>query len=56
MMELSKWYLCGAEGLPQSEDKAFYYAERGARKGLPRAEFAMGMSIAKFELMTRLLL
>jgi TPR repeat protein len=43
MMELSKWYLCGAEGLPASEEKAYFYAEKAAKKELPRAEFAMGI-------------
>lgn len=44
MLGLSKWYLCGAEGLPPNEEKAFTYAERAARNGLPQAEFAMGIS------------
>jgi TPR repeat protein len=42
-MGLSKWYLCGADGFPANEEKAFIYAERAAKKGLPQAEFAMGM-------------
>jgi TPR repeat protein len=43
-MGLSKWYLCGAEGFTANEEKAFIYAERAAKKGLPQAEFAMGMT------------
>jgi TPR repeat protein len=42
MMGLSKWYLCGGEGFSASEEKAFIYAERAAKKGLPQAEFGMG--------------
>jgi TPR repeat protein len=42
MMGLSKWYLCGGEGFAPNEEKAYIYAERAAKKGLPQAEFAMG--------------
>lgn len=42
-MGLSKWYLCGADGFPANEEKAYIYAERAAKKGLPQAEFAMGI-------------
>ena len=43
MMGMSKWYLCGGEGIPRNEEKAFMYAERAANKGFPAAEFAMGI-------------
>lgn len=43
MMGLSKWYLCGGEALAPNEEKAYIYAERAAKKGLPQAEFAMGI-------------
>jgi len=42
MMGLSKWYLCGGEGFPPDEEKAYYYADLAATAGLPQAEFAMG--------------
>jgi TPR repeat protein len=42
MMGLSKWYLCGADEIPRSEEKAFINAERAAKMGHPAAEFAMG--------------
>jgi len=42
-MGLSKWYLCGGEGFSPNEEKAFVYADRAAKAGLPQAEFAMGM-------------
>ncbi|KAI5119311.1 hypothetical protein M0805_004555 [Coniferiporia weirii] len=46
-MALSKWFLCGAEGVAEGgfardESLAFTFAEKAARKGLPSAEFAMG--------------
>ncbi|KAH8112507.1 HCP-like protein [Phellopilus nigrolimitatus] len=49
-MALSKWFLCGAEegegsiggGFAKDEALAFAFAERGARAGLPSAQFAMG--------------
>jgi len=44
MMGLSKWYLCGGEGFSPNEEKAYIYAERAAKMGLPQAEFAMGIS------------
>lgn len=42
-MAISKWFLCGVEGvLEKNEDLAFAYARRAALTGLPTAEFAMG--------------
>lgn len=42
-MAVSKWFLCGVEGvLEKNEDIAFTYAKRAAITGLPTAEFAMG--------------
>ena len=42
-MALSKWFLCGYEGLLQKNDEmAFVYAERAAQASLPTALFAMG--------------
>ncbi|KZS98298.1 HCP-like protein [Sistotremastrum niveocremeum HHB9708] len=42
-MALSKWFLCGAEGsFDKDERLAYTFAEKAARKGLPSAEFAMG--------------
>ncbi|THH03459.1 hypothetical protein EW145_g6235 [Phellinidium pouzarii] len=46
-MALSKWFLCGAEDIPEGgfakdEALAYTFAEKAARKGLPSAEFAMG--------------
>ncbi|KAL9114178.1 MAG: hypothetical protein Q9227_001950 [Pyrenula ochraceoflavens] len=42
-MAISKWFLCGHEGLfEKSEEIAFTYAQRAAQSGLPTAEFALG--------------
>jgi TPR repeat protein len=42
-MAISKWFLCGFEGIfEKNEELAFTYARRAARAGLPTAEFAMG--------------
>ena len=42
-MAISKWFLCGHEGLfRKNEELAFTYAQRAAQTGLPTAEFAMG--------------
>lgn len=42
-MAISKWFLCGHEGLfNKNEELAFVYANRAAHSGLPTAEFAMG--------------
>ena len=42
-MAVSKWFLCGHEGLfSKNEELAFTYAQRAAQIGLPTAEFAMG--------------
>lgn len=42
-MALSKWFLCGAEGVfDKDEGLALTFAQRAAEKGLPSAEFAMG--------------
>jgi TPR repeat protein len=42
-MALSRWFLCGAEGDFEKDDSlAFIFAKKAARKGLPKAEFAMG--------------
>ncbi|KAI5295245.1 hypothetical protein KEM55_006274 [Ascosphaera atra] len=42
-MAISKWFLCGHEGLFEKNDEiAFKYAKRAASSGLPTAEFAMG--------------
>ena len=42
-MAISKWFLCGVEGvLEKNEGLAFTYARRAALAGLPTAEFAMG--------------
>ena len=42
-MAISKWFLCGYEGVfNKSEELAFTYAQRAAQIGLPTAEFAMG--------------
>ena len=42
-MAISKWFLCGYEGLfEKNEELAFTYAQRAALSGLPTAEFAMG--------------
>ena len=42
-MAISKWFLCGYEGVfEKNEALAFTYAERAAHEGLATAEFAMG--------------
>ncbi|KAL9100933.1 MAG: hypothetical protein Q9163_003748 [Psora crenata] len=42
-MSVSKWFLCGYDGLiEKSEELAFVYAQRAAQSGLHTAEFAMG--------------
>ncbi|BDD63248.1 hypothetical protein MAP00_008165 [Monascus purpureus] len=42
-MALSKWFLCGHEGVFEKNDElAFTYAQRAAQSGLPTAEFALG--------------
>ena len=42
-MVISKWFLCGYEGLfEKNEELAFTYAQRAAQSGLATAEFAMG--------------
>ena len=42
-MAISKWFLCGYEGLfEKNEELAFVYARRAAQSGLATAEFAMG--------------
>ncbi|KAK5953035.1 hypothetical protein OHC33_006157 [Knufia fluminis] len=42
-MAISKWFLCGHEGLfEKSEELAFTYAQRAAIDGLPTAQFAVG--------------
>lgn len=42
-MAISKWFLCGHEGVFEKNDEmAFTYAKRAAQGGLPTAEFAMG--------------
>lgn len=42
-LAISKWFICGHEGLFQkNEELAFKYAQRAAQQGLPTAEFAMG--------------
>ncbi len=42
-MAISKWFLCGYEGVfDKNEEIAFRYARRAAASGLPTAEFAMG--------------
>ena len=55
-MGLSKLYLMGFEGCPPNEEMAYVNAERAAKAGLPKAEFAMGISINKFYLTIRLFL
>jgi len=32
-MGLSKWYLCGGDGFPPNEERAYHYAERAAKLG-----------------------
>ncbi|EER23128.1 hypothetical protein D8B26_001202 [Coccidioides posadasii str. Silveira] len=42
-MAISKWFLCGHEGVFEKNDEmAFVYAKRAAQNGLPTAEFALG--------------
>ncbi|KAF2084582.1 HCP-like protein [Saccharata proteae CBS 121410] len=42
-MAISKWFLCGYEGVfPKNEELAYTYAQRAAGAGLDTAEFAMG--------------
>ncbi|CZR57627.1 related to SKT5 protein [Phialocephala subalpina] len=42
-MAISKWFLCGYEGVfEKSEELAFTYAKKAAAAKLPTAEFAMG--------------
>ncbi|EPS40317.1 hypothetical protein H072_5884 [Dactylellina haptotyla CBS 200.50] len=42
-MAISKWFLCGHEGVfNKNEELAFKYAQQAAKTGLPTAEFAMG--------------
>ncbi|PGH12563.1 hypothetical protein AJ79_04184 [Helicocarpus griseus UAMH5409] len=42
-MAISKWFLCGHEGLFEKNDElAFTYAKRAAQSGLGTAEFALG--------------
>lgn len=42
-MSISKWFLCGFEGLfDKNEELAFTHAQRAAQSGLATAEFAMG--------------
>ena len=42
-MAISKWFLCGYEGVfRKNEELAFTYAQRAAQMGLPTAEFAIG--------------
>ena len=42
-MAISKWFLCGHEGVFEKNDEmAFTYAQRAAQSGLATAEFALG--------------
>ncbi|GLB17992.1 hypothetical protein ABZX51_006492 [Aspergillus tubingensis] len=42
-MAISKWFLCGHEGVFEKNDElAFMYAQRAAQSGFPTAEFALG--------------
>ena len=42
-MAISKWFLCGYEGLfEKNEEIAFIYAQRAAHSGLATAQFALG--------------
>jgi TPR repeat protein len=42
-MAISKWFLCGFEGIfDKNEELAFTYAKRAAAADLPTAEFALG--------------
>lgn len=46
-MAISKWFLCGHEGIfDKNEELAFLYAQRAAQSGLATAEFALGMHTA----------
>ena len=42
-MAISKWFLCGYDGIfEKNEELAYVYAQRAASAGLPTAEFALG--------------
>lgn len=42
-MAISKWFLCGHEGVFEKNDElAFTYAQRAAQSDLPTAQFALG--------------
>ncbi len=42
-MAISKWFLCGHEGVfEKNEELAFIYAQRAAESQLATAEFALG--------------
>ena len=42
-MAISKWFLCGYDGVfEKNEELAYSYAQRAASTGLPTAEFALG--------------
>ncbi|KAK5383092.1 hypothetical protein LTS03_003631 [Exophiala xenobiotica] len=42
-LAISKWFLCGHEGLfDKNEEMAFTYAQRAALSGFPTAQFALG--------------
>jgi TPR repeat protein len=42
-MAISKWFLCGFEGIfEKNEELAYTYAKRAAQTKMPTAEFAMG--------------
>lgn len=42
-MAISKWFLCGHEGVfDKNEELAFTYAQRAALDGMPTAQFAVG--------------
>lgn len=42
-MAISKWFLCGREGIfPKNEELAYEYALRAAQTGLATAQFALG--------------
>jgi hypothetical protein len=44
-MAISKWFLCGHEGVfDKNEELAFKYAQRAAAAGLGTAEFAIGIN------------
>lgn len=43
-MAISKWFLCGHEGVfEKNEELAYVYAKRAAQQQLATAEFALGM-------------